>query len=218
MLAGHPVTAADEQSRLDDVLASSSLRMLQAGFWSVGPGTRDSAFVSACLGGVDAPGRLAPMPGEAARAVSNVYLYQPDADRAPEVGELMTVMTVTVGEGFESGLDWFIRLIGDDDTAGCRRDEFLLARANDPGSSGIDATVAADSTPDLGIGDSSARLDMRIVFSRRGDRQPVTYSYFVSRLGRTLVVLRAAWFGAGPFSGLDPQSELGAIVRELALS
>ena len=211
-------TAADDQDRLSIALASSSLRMFEAGFWSVGPGTQDDDFVSACLGGIDAPGQLAPMPGEVARGVSNVYLYQADADGSPEDGELVTVALVAVDEANEATLDWFILLLGSDDTAACRRDEFLRAREQDPGSEQIETDVEADAARDLGIGDGSARLDLRIVFSRPGDVRPVHYTHLVGRVGRTLIVLRSATFGSGPFSGFDPQEELAAIAAELGVT
>jgi hypothetical protein len=208
--------AVDDQQRVSDALASSSLRMLEAGFWSVGPGTQDDDFVSACLGDVDAPGQLAPVPGEVARGVSNVYLYQPDADGSPEDGELVTVAIVAVDAGNEATLDWFVVLLGDDDTASCRRDEFLRARELDPNLNEIEATVEADAARDLGIGDGSARLDLHIVFSRPGDVRPVRYTHVVGRAGRNLIVIRSATFGAGPFSGFDPEEELAAIAAELA--
>jgi hypothetical protein len=208
--------AVDDQQRVSDALASSSLRMLEAGFWSVGPGTQDDDFVSACLGGVDAPGQLAPVPGEVVRGVSNVYLYQPDADGSPEDGELVTVAIVAVDAGNEATLDWFVVLLGDDDTASCRSDEFLRARELDPDLNEIEATVEADAARDLGIGDGSARLDLHIVFSRPGDARPVRYTHLVGRAGRNLIVIRSATFGAGPFSGFDPEEELAAIAAELA--
>ena len=219
MLSVAGPTAADDQQRVSDALAASSLRMLQAGFWSVGPGTQDDDFVSACLGGVDAPGRLAPMPGEVARGVSNVYLHQPDSDARRQDGELVTVALVAVDPASASSLDWFVVLLGDDDTAACRRDEFLGAAEVDAGAEGFDAVAVAEATRDLGIGDGSARLDLTITFSRTGtvrEVRHVVYTYVVSRVGTTLVVLATATFGDGPFSGLDPEAEVAAIAADLA--
>ena len=211
-----PATAGDEQGRIADALASSSLRLLEAGFWAVGPGEQDSAFVSACLGGVDAPGRLALLPGEVARGISKVYLYQPDADGSPQIGELLTVAVFTVDEPNRDTLDRFVLLLGSPDAAECRRDEFLRAQAADPGSAGVEAVVSVEATADLLVGDASSRVDVSILFTRLGDEQPVRYSYLVSRIDRTLVVLRSARFGPGPFSVVDPRAELSAVVETLA--
>ena len=206
----------DDQQRVEEALASSSLRMLESDFWSVGSGTQDDDFVSRCLGGVDAPGRLDPMPGEVARGVSNVYLHQPDADARPEDGELVRIAVVVVDAASVSALDWFVVLLGDNDTAACRRDEFLAAAALDPGVEGIETAADADAVADIGIGDRSARLDLRITFSRQGSAREVHYTHLVGRVGSTLVVLSSAAFGAGPFSDFVPEAELAAIVAELA--
>jgi hypothetical protein len=211
-----PTTAGDgDQDRIGDALSASSIRVLQAGFWSVGPGTRDADFVSSCLGGLDSPGRLAPFPDETARGVSNVYLYQPDADTTPEVGELLTVAVVSVDEASRLGLDWFVLLLGSTNTAECRREEFLAANAS--GQAQPDVTVAIDAaaTPELAVGDAASRLDLHLVFTQGAERNVVTHSYLVARTGRTLVVMRHSTFGAGPFTGLDPVAELGAIVASI---
>lgn len=207
--------AANDQQRVSDALASSSLRMLESDFWSVGSGTQDDDFVSACLGGVDAPGQLAPMPGERARGVSNVYLHQPDADARPEDGELVRIAVMAVDDANVSGLDWFVVLLGDDDTASCRRDEFLGAVQLDPGTEGLETAVEGDAVADLGIGERSARLDLRITFTRPGSARQLHYAHLVGRVGNTLVVLSVSTFGAGPFSGFDPETELAALVAEL---
>jgi hypothetical protein len=219
-LAGvaRPATAADDQERIDAALASSSLRLLQAGFWSVGPGEQDGGFVSTCLGGLDAPGRLDQLPGEVARDVSNVYLFQPDAERSPEIGELLTVALITVDESSRDALDWFVLLLGSPETAECRHDEFMRARDDDPGSADVDVQVSVQPLADLGIGDASARVYMGILFSRGGAEQAVRYTFLVSRVDRTLVVVRSARFGNGPVSGIQPQAELAAIVRSLGSS
>lgn len=203
-----------DQDRLSNALAASSIRALQAGFWSVGPGTRDAEFVSGCLGGIDAPGRLPPFPGETARAVSNVYLFQPDGDAAPDVGELLTVAVIAVDDASASSLDWSVFVLGRTDTADCRRTEYL----NSPEAASVPdglPTVDVTATPDLGIADASSRLDMHIVFTASGTQHRVAYSYLAARLGRMLVVVRLATFGDGPFSGVDAQAELGAIVESL---
>ena len=214
LVANPSVTAADdEQERIGLAVTSSSLRMLQAGFRAVGPGTRDSGFVSECLAGADSPGRLTPLPGEVARDVSDVYVYQPDSGGAPEVGELLTVAVFAVEEADALALGWFVMLLGHEETAVCRRDELLAAVENDPSSAR--ARIETQATTGLAVGDASSRLDVRIVFSREGASQPVTHTFLVSRVGHTLVLLRSARFGAGPFSGFDPQVELAAIASEL---
>lgn len=189
--------------------------MLESDFWSVGSGTQDDDFVSACLGGVDSPGQLAPMPGELARGVSNVYLHQPDADGRPEDGELVRIAVVAVDAASVSALDWFVVLVGDDDTAACRREEFLGAVELEPSAEGLETVVEGDAVADLGIGERSARLDLRVTFSRPGSARQVRYSHLVGRVENTLVVLSSATFGGGPFSGFDPESEMAALVAEL---
>jgi hypothetical protein len=206
---------ADDQRRVDEVVAASSLRMLESDFWSVGLGTQDDDFVSACLGGVDSPGRLAPMPGEVARGVSNVYLHQPDADARPEDGELVRLAVVVVDAANVSALDWFVVLLGDDETAECRRDEFLAAVELEPGVADLETAVDGDAVADIGIGERSARLDLRITFSAPGSARQVHYTHLVGRSGNTLVVLSSATFGPGPFSDFDPETELAAIVAGL---
>lgn len=215
-LAGAASEPNGEQERVSDALANSSLRLLRSGFWSVGHGTEDQGFVSACLAGLDSPGRLPPVPGEIARGVSNVYLYQPDAAGRPAVGELVTVSVITVDGANSSALDWFVILLGDDETADCRREEYLRALEVDPGAEGLTTEVEADATRDVGIGDASARLDLVIEFSRGSDVQPVRHAYVVSRTASTVVVLRWAAYGPGPFSGFDAQAEVAAIIAELA--
>lgn len=207
--------AVDEERRVSQALASSSLRMLESGFWSVGPGTQDDAFVSACLGGVDSPGLLAPMPGELARGVSNVYLHQPDADGRPEDGELMTVAVVVVDAANVAALDWFVVLLGDDATAACRRDEYLGAVEIDPGTAGLEIDVVADAVAGIGVGERSARLDLRITFSRPGAARQVGYTHVVGRVGNSLAVLSSATFGPGPVSNFDPGTEMAALLADL---
>lgn len=217
LTGGTALATADEtdQDHVADAIAASSIRVLRAGFWSVGPGTRDSDFVSSCLGGMDSPGRLAPFPGETARAVSNVYLYQPDADIAPDEGELLTAAIIAVDGANESSLDWFVFMLGQTDTAECRRDEYLSNPAATAESADGAPTIEVTATPGLGIADESSRLDMDIVFSVASVQHRVAYSFLVARTGRILVVMRVATFGDGPFSGVDAETELAAIVESL---
>lgn len=211
---GAPRAAAD-QDHIANALAASSLRVLEAGYWSVGPGTRDVDFVSSCLGGLDSPGRLAPLPGETARAVSNVYLFQPDADNAPDVGELLTVAIVAVDVASETSLDWFVLLLGSADTADCRRTEYLSSPEAGAQAGAQAPTVDVVARPNLGRGTASSRLDMNIVFTSEGVQHRVAYSYLVARTDRQLVAMRVASFGEGPFSGLDAAAELAAIIASL---
>ena len=215
LASGAAPRAAADQDQVANALAASSLRALEAGYWSVGPGTRDADFVSGCLGGLDSPGRLAPLPGETARAVSNVYLFQPDADNAPDVGELLTVAIVAVDAASESSLDWFVLLLGSADTAECRRTEYLSGPEAGAQAADQAPTVDLVATPDLGAGAASSRLDMHIVFTSDGIQHRVGYSYLVARTERELVAMRVASFGDGPFSGLDAEAELAAIIESL---
>jgi hypothetical protein len=59
---------------------------------------------------------------------------------------------------------------------------------------------------------------LHILFSRPGDIRPVHYTHLVGRAGRNLIVVRSATFGAGPYSGFDPEEELAAIAAELAVT
>lgn len=202
-------TSVDDQGGVDNALAASAIRMLQAGFWSAGPGTRESNFVSGCLGGLDSPGQFPPVEGETARAVSNVYLFQPDAALAPTVGELVTSAVVTVDDAYQPGLDWFVLLIGAQETAECRRTEYL--DSPDVGAADVAPDVEVVATSGLGIADASSRLDMDIVFTTAGVQHRVAYSYLVARSGRALVIVRTATYGDESSSGFDPQVELASI-------
>lgn len=206
---------ADDEDRVGDALAESSIRMLQAGLSAAGPGTRDTEFVSGCLGGLDAPGRLPSLPGETARGVSNVYLFRPDAEAAPEVGELFTVAVVAVDEADRPAIDQLVLLLGDPETARCRRMEFLDGADAVTSAADADPVVEVETLPDLGIADASARFDMQIVFTSNGREHRVAYSYLAARAGRMLVLLRLATFGDGRHSGIDAQTELTAIVESL---
>lgn len=212
---GHALAAAGDQGHIDNALSASSVRLLETGFWSVGPGTRDIDFVSTCLGGLDSPGRLAPFLGETARAVSNVYLFQPDATADPNIGELFTMSIIAVDKANERSLEWFVLLLGSAESADCRRTEYLSNPAVGSEPSDLAPTVDAVATPDLGIGSGSSRLDMHIVFTSAGVQHRVAYSYLVTRTERELVALRIASFGDGPFSGIDAEAELAATVESL---
>ncbi len=213
--SGLAPAVAGDQDHVDNALSASSIRLLEAGFWAVGPGTRDTGFVSTCLGGLDSPGRLEPFLGETARAVSNVFLFQPDAAAAPDVGELLTMSIIAVDEASEATLESFVLLLGSADTADCRRTEYLSIPAAGAAPSVPAPTVEVVATPDLGVGTGSSRLDMHIVFTSAGVRHRVAYSYLVTRTERELVVLRIASFGDGPFSGIDAEAELAATVESL---
>jgi hypothetical protein len=79
----------------------------------------------------------------------------------------------------------------------------------------LETAVDGDAVADIGIGERSARLDLRITFSAPGSARQVHYTHLVGRSGNTLVVLSSATFGPGPFSDFDPETELAAIVAEL---
>jgi len=203
----------DDQHRIVEALADSSTRMLEAGLWSAGPGTRDAEFVSGCLGGLDVPGRLPPLPGETARGFSDVYLFRPDATSG--AGELLTVAVVAVGEADQPAIEELVLLLGDPATARCRRQELLDGADADTNGGGATPTVEVRTTDDLGVADASARLDLGIVFAGEGAEHRVAYSYLAARAGRMFVLVRLVTFGEGGRSGVDVAVELAAVVDSL---
>ncbi|MGH9138151.1 MAG: hypothetical protein ACRD0G_14075 [Acidimicrobiales bacterium] len=211
-----PSTPAEDQQRADDAIAVFSARLDRAGFRSTG--APDEEFVSACLGGLDNPSRLAELAGETARSVSDSWIFVPPDAEVASATEIMSAAVFTVDALNVNPLDDLVALVGSSEAVDCKRAEYLTPPA------GPDATFPPDmalpvlqfgTATALGPGDESARFDMHVAFEAGGERYTFSYSTLVAVTGRSLVVVWLGFAGDGPYAGVDPQLELAALVVSL---
>jgi hypothetical protein len=207
----------DDQAAADAAVAVFNERLTDAGWTSHGPLMQsapsqgaDQSLFGTCLGGfeqyLDYTDRH--FDGETARAVSDDFeLVTGDPDESGTAAAV--VLTATdAGVGI---LDSFVERLGAPETVACVSQLTSFAPTSDAQSS-LAATVTTDS--DVGVGDSSARLDIRVAMTYQGNELTSSATFAASRLDRSLVVVAVGRSGAAGL-GLDPVAELAAIVATL---
>ena len=84
-----------------------------------------------------------------------------------------------------------------------------------PDLSSMIPQIDVHATTDLGVGDTSGRLDLGISSNMFGIPIDFDIALLLARTGNSLAYI-AYSTGAEPASGLDPQAELQAVVDALA--
>jgi hypothetical protein len=196
----------DDQVEAEGAISVFNDRLTEAGWVSSGPPERaepreDDPF-SDCLSFayVVFANTAQHLEGETARAVSDEFRsgdLDPDStDPVPDYGYI-AAGAFTVTRSSVEVLDDIITRLGATESATC---------LTEPGNAQGDT---ATTTNDIGVGDSSARLDVSYSV---GDLDQVTESLLAARVDRSLVTMVV--FTGGEFElDLDPVAELNAIVE-----
>jgi hypothetical protein len=147
--------------------------------------------------------------GETARALSDDFeLAGDDAQGGVGAAGYAGAVVLTAAESAVGVLEAFVEQLGAEATVACIAQLESLAPTADDASS-VEATVT--NAADLGVGDSSARLDFRVAMMFQGTELTSSATFAAARVGRSLVVVAVGGSGATGL-GVDPVAELAAIV------
>jgi hypothetical protein len=203
----------DEQVAAEAAVAVFSERISDAGWVSLGPPPQEESGelpedrpLGECFSGFDVvvlENTERRLEGETARAYSDNFRvgdFDPDStDPVPDEGYI-AIGVFTVTDSSVAVLDEIVTMLGDAETVAC------LTR---PGNEQGDTVTNVD---DIGVGDTSARLDLSYAVDDGGQ---VTESVLASRVDRSLVTMVV--YTGGEFQlDLDPVTELAAVVDALS--
>jgi hypothetical protein len=210
----------DDQAAADAAVAVFNERLTDAGWTSHGPLTQsaapeegDESAFGTCLGGfelyLDYTDRH--FDGETARAFSDDFEFVADgAESVEATGDTgyAGAVVLTAAESAVGVLDTFVEQLGAQGTAACISQLQSFASMSDDESS-VETTVTNDG--DLGVGESSARLDFSVAMTFEGNELTSSATFAAARVDRSLVVVAIGGSGSAGLS-LDPVAELASIV------
>jgi hypothetical protein len=109
-------------------------------------------------------------------------------------------------------LDGFVARLGTEDTAACIAEQPAYQSLSEEDST-VDSTITNES--DLGVGDASARLDVRLVSTYEGSELSFFATFAAARAERSLVLVAIGGSGRAELD-VDPVAELAAMVDALS--
>jgi len=186
----------------------------------------DSDPFTACLEGLDALYPDGEFDGETARAFSESFVFEP-ADQPDDSNDLLGFLDDDVAEAGvvyveadqQQVLSDFVDNLVADDTVACLEDlmgalaaEGEPADSSEAGSASYESSVQAQS--DLGIGDTSARLQFDVASVIDGTEFRLRTMVYVAQAGRSLAYVTVSVNGDID-ADLDGAAELLAIVDSL---
>jgi hypothetical protein len=216
-----------DQAAAEAAVAVFNQRLTAGGWTSTGPfaqsaGSEADAEKSEfgqCLGGFEryldyTDVRL---DGETARAFSDDFELtggdREDSVSEGDIGEFgyAGAVVLTAEASAVVMFDEFVQRLGAETTAACMTGQ--LAEAAPSGGPAME--IGVTTVGDLGVGETSARLDVAVTMDHEGNAYGTSATFAAARVDRSLVVIVAGGSGSAA-SGFDPVAELAAVVDTFA--
>lgn len=235
LTATHVSANADDQSAADAATAAFNDRMTEAGGVSSGPTDITEVppedleeddigmecFNAAALG-LDAGGR---MEGETARSFSDDFTFASDEPESTDPAEMyvadedtVSAAVITVDGDHGADIEELVDQLGSGESAQCLEDAFMAdataSEGTDVAPSVPEYIVEITAESDLGVGDASALLTLRIASEAEDFSYEYTTAIYVARVDRTMAFVTIDT-GAESVSDVDGQAELEALVDAL---
>jgi hypothetical protein len=220
--AGTATADPDDQAAAEAAVAVFNQRLTDAGWTSTGPIAASEPIEPGegefgdCLGGFEVyfDNTELQIDDATARAFSDQFFLMPsDPDSTDSMGESGNAgaVVLTVADSAVGILDAFVARLGAEETAACIAEQPAYQSLSEEDST-VDSTITNES--DLSVGDTSARLDVRLVSNYEGSELSFFATFVVARVDSSLVLVAIGGSGRAEVD-VDPVAELAAMVDAL---